>query len=153
MTDPTPPQPYGANPAEQPPLVPPAAPAYAPPSYPPSPYGNGPVQPSPGAPPIMPYGYGGYGGYAAPRPTNGLAVASLVLSILGLVWILPVIGSIAGVIMGHSSLRQIAQRGEGGRGMAMAGTIIGWIGIGLSVLGVIFFVSLIAIAAEGGTRI
>lgn len=145
MTDPTPPQQqpqpgYG----QQSPLVPPAAPPYVVPSYPTSPYQNAPMQPAPGAPPVMPYTYG----YAPAPVTNGLAVASLILSILGFLWVLPLVGSIAGVIMGHISLRQIAERGQGGRGMALTGTIIGWIGIGLTVLAIVFFVIVIAVAAS-----
>lgn len=77
--------------------------------------------------------------YQAPpsRPTNGLAVASLVLSILGLIGILPLIGSIIGLIFGYMAKGQIAQSGgmQGGEGMAKAGIIIGWVTVGLYLLG------------------
>ena len=53
------------------------------------------------------------------RPTNRLAPVALILAIL-----VP----IAGAVLGHLTLRQIAQTGEPGRGMALAATIIGWIG-------------------------
>lgn len=59
----------------------------------------------------------------APQSTNSLATASLVCSLLGL--------SIIGVILGHQSLKQIAQTGEGGRGMALAGVAIGYVAIGI----------------------
>ncbi|UYN83339.1 MAG: DUF4190 domain-containing protein [Microcella sp.] len=56
---------------------------------------------------------------SATRPTNRLAPVALILAIL-----VP----IAGAILGHITLRQIAQTGEPGQGLAMAATIIGWIG-------------------------
>lgn len=128
---------------------PPAAPPYTPPAYPGSPYAGGspygvptappygasyPVQTTPGAPPVAPYAYGGY----VARKTNGLAIASLILSIVGFIWILPFVGSLAGAIMGHVSLGQIKRTGDGGRGMALAGIIVGWAGVALIVLGVLF---------------
>lgn len=134
---------------------PPTPPVYAPPSYPGSPYASYPpaanqsaqypaagypVQTTPGAPPVMPYGYGGY----APRKTNGLAVASMILSILGIIWVLPFIGSLIGVIMGHISLGQVKRTGEGGRGMALAGVIVGYVGIAIIVFVVLGFVLLAA---------
>ena len=62
---------------------------------------------------------------------NKLAVASIVLSVLGVVGIfagVPLIGSLLGVILGHASSRQI-KRSNGtqkGRGMARAGLIVGY---------------------------
>lgn len=121
-----------------------APPSYAPPTQPTSPYGSAPTGPY-GAAQAAPYGgqYGapaaapyGYGGYAA-RKTNSLAVASMVASIAGVVfswtWVLS-LGVIAGVIMGHIALGQIKRTGEAGRGMALAGVIIGWVSIGIGVL-------------------
>lgn len=121
-----------------------APPPYAPPAYGAPGYGAGyPVQTTPGAPPVMPYGYGGY----PARRTNGLAVASMILSIVGFLWILPFVGSLAGAIMGHVSLGQIKRTGEAGRGMALAGVIIGWAGVAITVLGVLFFVFVFAVSA------
>ncbi len=75
------------------------------------------------------------------RPgTNGLAISSLVLS---LVWCYSV-GSILAVIFGHIARKQIRERGESGDGMALAGLIIGWVGIGVTVI------ALIAFAASAG---
>ena len=45
------------------------------------------------------------------------------------------IGFIAGIICGHISLSQIKKTGEQGRGMAIAGLIIGYVGIVLFILG------------------
>lgn len=170
---PVPPAEGGAASYDSAPYVPPAAPqydtgsfptdapayappAYAPPTYPTSPYANAPTAPTApyGAPAAAPYGSGyaapaapyGYGGYA-PRRTNGLAIAALVLSIVGFVWILPFVGSLAGAIMGHISLGQIKRTGDGGRGMALAGVIVGWAGLALLVIGVLFFVFVFAVSA------
>ncbi len=66
-------------------------------------------------------------------PTNGLAVASLVLGALWLWWV----GSILALVLGYVAKRQIDQRGESGRGMALAGIILGWIGLAFLVLAVI----------------
>ena len=65
----------------------------------------------------------------APRPaaegTNGLAIASLICGILGCV---PG-ASIAAVVMGHMALGRIKRSGQGGRGMAIVGLILGYVGI------------------------
>lgn len=104
---------------------------------------------APGYPSQHPYGY--VGGYAYPPTarTNVLSVLSLVASLTGILMILPFIGSVAAVIMGHISLSQLKTSGEKGRGMALAGTIIGWIGIGLLVLFVAFLVIGLTIATSG----
>ena len=80
-------------------------------SYPPPPqYQPGPVQPRP--------------------KNNGFAVASLVLSLLWLFWL----GSLLAVIFGHIALSQIKKSGELGYGFAIAGLVLGYIGLGLLVL-------------------
>jgi hypothetical protein len=61
---------------------------------------------------------------------------SLISSIAGIV-IIPFVASIVGVITGHMALGQLKSSGEQGRGMALAGTIVGWVGIALSIIGVI----------------
>lgn len=99
-----------------------------------------PPPPSYGYPPPAPPTH-----YPPPAPpTNGLAIASLVLSLLGLVGILPLLGTILGLIFGYSAQNQIAQsRGtQGGAGMAKAGIIIGWVTLGiwaLAICGVLIF--------------
>jgi hypothetical protein len=69
--------------------------------------------------------------------TNGLAIASLVL---GIVWVYG-IGSILPLIFGYSAKSSIDRSGgrETGRGLAVAGIVLGWIGVGLIVLGIIVF--------------
>lgn len=94
--------------------------------------------------PAYPPGYG----YPAAPPQSGLAVASLVVSIVA---VLGLCGyglggylGIVGAILGHVAKRQIRERGESGGGMATAGIIIGWITTGIAVLAtaaiIIFFV-------------
>ena len=61
--------------------------------------------------------------------SNGLAVASLVLGILWLFWF----GSVLAVVFGHVARGQIdASHGrQVGRGMATAGLVLGYIGVGI----------------------
>ncbi|MBQ1072798.1 DUF4190 domain-containing protein [Micromonospora sp. C31] len=96
-------------------------------------------QPAPaGYPPPYPnYGY-------APAPkTNGLAIAALVLSLVG---IASCVTAPVGAILGHVAQNQIRQTGEGGEGMAKAAIIVGWILTGLLVLGILFYVAIIVFA-------
>jgi hypothetical protein len=64
---------------------------------------------------------------------NGLAVASLLLSLVGFMGL---IGAVAGVILGHTALRQIdASAGaQGGRAIATTGLLVGYFWIGVAVL-------------------
>ena len=61
------------------------------------------------------------------RPTNELAIASLCL---GVVWIFG-LGSLLAVFLGLRSLRQIreSENAEGGRSLAIAGVVIGAVGV------------------------
>lgn len=63
---------------------------------------------------------------------NGLAVASLVLGILWLMWV----GSILALVFGYIAKGQIdrSPHTEGGRGLAVAGIVLGWVGVGSLVL-------------------
>jgi hypothetical protein len=85
--------------------------------------------------------------------TNPLAIVSLIASIVGFVWILPFLGNLAGVITGHIALKQIKQSGEAGRGMALAGVIVGWVGLAIVVLvGLGFLFFFVIFAAASGSR-
>ncbi len=135
--------------------VPPPPPGYGAPQNPPA-YGTPPQAPSPygqqpGYPPQAP-AYGpppayaqapGYGGYPTAPKTNTLAIVSLISSIAGLV-IVYVIGSVVGVITGHIALAQLKRTNEGGRGLALAGLIVGYVGLALTVIGILFFVAIFA---------
>jgi hypothetical protein len=94
-------------------------------------YGPGPM-PMPGPMPGAGYGWVQQG-YGMGQRTNGLAIASMVLGILWVYWL----GSILAVIFGHVALSQIKRQNQGGRGMAIAGLVLGYIGIAVLVLGII----------------
>lgn len=164
-------QPYAAAaPAPHPPAHPAAPPAHPTQAYPGAAPSFSPVQQSYGAsvqpyasmPPQSPYGasapgqpgaaYPNYGTplYPAPRPASGLAITSLICGIAGILlfWaVVPLIASIVAVITGHMALRQTKQNPAiGGRGMAFAGLIMGYImvavlivGIVMTVIGFLFF--------------
>lgn len=98
----------------------------------PPPYGPPHAQ-GPQPPPQFPYGgqpgfapYGLYGPYG-PRPpvtVNGVAVAALVFGVL---CFLPAVGLVLGLI----ALWQIKRRGQRGRGMAVAGSVLSSAGLAL----------------------
>lgn len=69
---------------------------------------------------------------------NGLSIAAMVLGILWLYWI----GSILAVVFGHVSLNQINRDGQAGRGFAIAGVALGWVGVGTFVIALIVFMML-----------
>ena len=83
----------------------------------------------------------------ATGPQNsGMAIASLVASILGMT-LLPTIGSIIGLILGYVARNQIRDSGGtiGGEGLARAGIIVGWVGIGLAVIGICIGIAFVAL--------
>jgi hypothetical protein len=107
------------------------------PNYPPPGYQG---QPGNLGPPSYP-AYPGYlpGTQAGPSPvayrrTNGFAVASLVLGILP--------GTLLAIIFGVAALRQINRHGDRGRGMAIAGIILGSVWMVLLVLAFILLATM-----------
>jgi len=85
-----------------------------------------------------------------PKPTSGLAVTSLILGIVSFMgcWCFT---AIPGIICGHMAMSQI-KRGEAeGRGLAMAGLIIGYINLGLNLLLAIVYVLFFVFVAAAGT--
>jgi hypothetical protein len=80
------------------------------------------------------------------QSTHSLAVISLILSILGFMPVLPVIGSIAGIITGNIARRSITTNPEQwtGNGLAKAGVILGWIGVALVIVVVVGLVLFMA---------
>jgi len=104
-----------------------------PPAPPYQPVGAGPYATQPYAP--QPYTAGGTASYgqvpgqplywSTKPPTNSVAIVALILG-----FVVP----LGGVIAGHIALAQIKRTGEGGRGMALAGVIIGYAYIGFLVL-------------------
>ncbi|ELS56101.1 DUF4190 domain-containing protein [Streptomyces viridochromogenes] len=87
---------------------------------PPSPYPHG----APGAPGPYAYHhpYGSHSPYGRPAPVNGVAIGALVLGIL---CFLPAVGLVLGLI----ALAQIKKRGERGKGMAIAGSVLSCVGL------------------------
>lgn len=151
--------PYGAPvppyAGAQPPVYPGAAgqTPYQPPAYPPPAYGapsGPPAYAAPSAPPAAggypaggyaPTAYGAPYGYPAVR-TNALAVTSMISSIVGFAFAWTgflALGVIVGVITGHIALSQIGRTREKGRGMALAGVIVGWIGVAIGLLILVVF--------------
>jgi hypothetical protein len=98
-----------------------------------------PVQDSPGSPPHPPA--------VAARPTNTLAIVSLVLGVASY-FALPVIGAIAAVVTGHLARGQIRRTGEDGAGLALAGLVLGYIHLALAAIGIVILV--IVLIAVGG---
>ena len=77
--------------------------------------------------------------YVQQPTTNGLAVASLVLGIIWIYWI----GSILALIFGYNAKGQIDRSNgmQSGRGLAVAGIVLGWVGVGT--LALVLIVALI----------
>src|SRR5262249_29300948 len=86
------------------------------------------------SPPQMAYP-GGSTVYVVQQKTNGLAIASMVLGIVWVYWI----GSILAVVFGHVALSQIKKSGDAqrGRGMAIAGLVLGYVGVAILLLVVV----------------
>jgi Domain of unknown function (DUF4190) len=103
--------------------------------------------------PAAPYQYG-YSPYGPPqRPTDGLAIASLIVSCVSVLTLCAygagaIIG-VVGAILGHVARRRIRESGAQGDGMALAGIIVGWITTALGAAGIAFLVTFIATNAFG----
>ncbi|GGL77440.1 membrane protein [Streptomyces fumigatiscleroticus] len=104
--------------------------------YPPSPtpYQQGPHQQGPYQPyqpyqqnPYGPPSYPAHGPFSPPAPVNGVAIAALVLGVL---CFLPAVGLVLGLV----ALGQIKKRGERGKGLAVAGSVLSSIGLALWVV-------------------
>jgi hypothetical protein len=76
-------------------------------------------------PPASSFPQPGFQPPAAPK-TNGAALASLICGILGCV---PVLTSIAAIILGLVGIKKSREPGTGGKGLAIAGIVLGFIGI------------------------
>lgn len=80
------------------------------------------------------------------QATNGMAVAALVCGILGIF--------VLALVFGYIGRRQIDEAGGqyGGRGMAIAGIVLGWIWLGLLVLWIVIVVVALAAVNHNGTQ-
>lgn len=111
-------------------------PGYGQPGYGQQPPGHGPQA-----------AYGAYGqqpGYAPPgRSTDGLAIASIATSAGGLLLTAGLLSPV-GLGLGIASLRRIKRTGQDGRGLAIAGIVVG--AIGTAVIAVSIVVGLVLFA-------
>lgn len=115
---------------------------------PPPPYG---YQAAPPAPPYgAPYQPAPYPVYY--QESNSKATAALVLGIVGL-FVCPLICSAIALILGSQAKKEIAASGGmmSGESAATAGIILGWVGIVLSLIGIIIWAVIMAIAASQST--
>ncbi|MBM9460517.1 DUF4190 domain-containing protein [Nocardioides sp. zg-536] len=86
--------------------------------------------------PEQPYGQQpGYGGQ--PQQTSVLAIISLVTGILGLLCCGSFVFSVAALILGFLGKKEIDEGHKTGKGMALAGLILGAIGVVLSLIWII----------------
>jgi hypothetical protein len=77
----------------------------------------------------------------APRETSALAITSLVSGLLGWTF-LPLVGSLVAIVTGHMARAEI-RRSNGqidGDGLAIAGLVLGWLVIAISVLTILAFI-------------
>ena len=131
------PPPPGNNPPPfQPGQQPP--PGYqGPAGYGQQPFGQQPFGQQPYGQPPMGYQPYGMPPSAAPQGTNGLSIASFVLSMVSIIpcfWFFP-LPAVLGVVFGFISRNQIKNNpGAKGKGLATAGLIIGLIFIAISVI-------------------
>jgi hypothetical protein len=151
------PTPVVPQPAPQAGSVPPPPPGYYNPTPPPPPAynpGQFPAQPGPVYASYQPamYPNGQYATYAPPAPPSGLAITSMILGIVGVLFSfaygLGLFPAIAAVITGHLAKK----RQPHAKGMWLAGLITGYVAIGISLLfiagAVIFFIYIAATASQ-----
>ncbi len=81
-------------------------------------------------------------------PTSGMATASMVIGIASFV-VFPLVGHILAIVFGYLARNEIRNSGGriGGSSFATAGIILGFVGIGLSLVFIVLFIALIATTA------
>lgn len=93
--------------------------------------------------PPAPAAYGSPAAYPPVTQNSGMAIASLVCGILAWVGLLPLVGAIAAIVLGHIARSQI--RGAGGqisgKGLALAGLILGYLQIAFVGLAICLFIA------------
>lgn len=95
---------------------------------------------------------GGYIHMPPPNPNSTMAITSLVLGILSYVC-LGFLAAIPAIICGHSALAQI-RRGEvsdSNRGLALAGLILGYVNLIITVLAIIAYAIFVLIFLGAAT--
>ncbi|GAB3657833.1 DUF4190 domain-containing protein [Glycomyces tarimensis] len=99
--------------------------------------GQQPPQPPPTYPYPPPYGYP----YVPPRPYNGMAIAAMIVGIVGACNPIGILGLIFGTI----ARRQIRETGEQGDGFAVTGIVLGWIGVASVIFWVLYLLVVFSI--------
>jgi hypothetical protein len=122
----------------------------SPPQYPGAP--PPPQQPWGSPPPGSPWP--GAAPYPPPKPNSSLAVVSLVFGIIQF-FVCPIIGGIVAIVTGHVARGRAkrSQGAEGGAGMALAGVILGYAGIALTILVIVGAVVLFGVWGDDIERI
>jgi hypothetical protein len=93
-------------------------------------------------PPYQPYGTAAYDPYRPddpyrpghPQGTNGQAIGALIAGIVGVPLCFCGIPSIIAIALGILAMNETKRTGQDGHGMALAGVILGGVGLALSVL-------------------
>lgn len=107
------------------------------------------VPPAPPAPPAP--AYGSAPAYDAGTPSYAAAPASQKTNVLAIVSLVSAFFiSIVGIITGHIALSQIKKTGEQGRGLAIAGLIIGYVGLVIGIIVAIVWFVIIGAAISSG---
>ncbi|TQS29116.1 DUF4190 domain-containing protein [Microbispora sp. KK1-11] len=124
---PYPSDPYGTQPSGHP--------YQAPQPYPPQPYQS------------APYGYQPMPMFVQTPPTSGVATASMVLGIIGVLigWCTFGLPCFIAIATGHQALKETKNGQKGGHGMAVAGLILGYLmGIPAAIFDIAFLMGGIA---------
>jgi hypothetical protein len=100
-----------------------------------------PASPMPAAYPVLP----------STKPTSGLAIASLICGVIGLLSCMLIPG-IPAVICGHMAMKRTdpVTGNQNGRGMAIAGLVTGYVGILIGIVFIGFYALMIIGAVSSG---
>jgi len=87
---------------------------------------------------------------AGPAPQNGLGTAALIMGILQF-FCLGTIGTILAIVLGKMGMNKAEQGLATNGGAAKAGFILGIIGAVLTVIGIVIYIIVFAVAASSGS--
>ena len=74
--------------------------------------------------------------------TSGYAIASLILGIAGF-FVFPIVPSILAIVFGQKAREEFRRDSTaGGDGLATAGIVLGWVGLALTAIGLVFLLLL-----------
>ena len=86
------------------------------------------------------------GQWQPPPPTSGSATAAVILGVAG-IFVCPLICSVLALVFGYKARAEIDGSGGrlGGRGAAIAGIVLGWIGVGFCVVIALLIAALVVV--------